>query len=264
MNRHRVAIPKRLLSLLFPTAFERACADFMASVLLRSERHLMFLGGYLGVGLVLTAQTAMDSVNHYPAGVLLNADLLAIPFLLSFFIVTGLRFVFDMPAVVTANWVFRSILEDPCPIPRRPVRKILLLSTLTWQLALLLPLTTAKFGLSIAVLHTVVVMLLSITLVEFVLARFNKIPFTCSNRPDMRALVTRILGSVFAVMIFVPVLASMETSMLLNPLRFTYGLILLVIAWYAIWRYRNEAPLTQQCITFEDAPPPAFELLKLT
>lgn len=260
---HRIHTPNWLVSSIFPSRFERASAGFIATVLLRSERHLMFIGAYLGIGLVLTAQTAMDSFNHHTLSVLPDSDLLSIPLMIAFFIATGLRFAFDMPATLNANWVFRSILENPSPNPRRPVRKIMLLSVLTWQIVVLLPLMWMRSGWQIALMHTFAVMALSTTLIELLLARFQKIPFTCSTRPDIPRLLMRILGAVFGVMILVPILASMEESMLLNPLRFTYGAVLLAGAWYWILRYRSDAAPSEQCIIFEDAPPPQFELLKL-
>ncbi len=51
----------------------------------RSERHVMFLGGYLGVGLVVVAQSA-------------EGDPSQIPLLMAFFLITGLRLAFDIPA----------------------------------------------------------------------------------------------------------------------------------------------------------------------
>lgn len=261
-NRH-IGIPNWLLRLLFPTNFERACASFIGNVLMRSERHLMLLGGYLGIGLVLTAQTAMDSVNHHAWSAMPNSDLLSIPLMIALFILTGLRFTFDMPAVLSANWIFRSILEEPSPNPRRPVRKIMLLCVLTWQLAVLFPLMFLRFGWQVAFLHTLTVMLLSATLVELLLARFHKIPFTCSSRPDIRTLMMRILGAVFTVMIVVPLLGSIEEGMLLSPLHFLAGATVLIATWYCIFRYRRDAPPWDVRITFEDTPPPQFELLKL-
>jgi hypothetical protein len=183
--------------------------------------------------------------------------------MIALFTLTGLRFAFNMPAVLSANWIFRSILEDPSPNPRRPARKIMLLCVWTWQLAILFPLTFLRFGWHIAALHTAMVMLLSATLVELLLIRFHKIPFTCSSRPDIRTLMMRILGAVFAVMIVVPLLGSIEEGMLLNPLRFIPGAVLLLALWYWILRYRRDAPPWDVRITFEDVPPPQFELLKL-
>jgi hypothetical protein len=54
-----------------------------------------------------------------------------------------------------------------------------------------------------------------------------------------------------------------ERAMLLKPPRFLLGAILIAAAWYWIFRYRRETPPWDLCITFEDAPPPPFELLKL-
>jgi hypothetical protein len=138
----------------------------------------------------------------------------------------------------------------------------MLLCVLAWQLSVLLPLTCCFFGWRIAVLHTLAVMLLSTTLVEALLARFPKIPFTCSTRPDIRRLLMRMLGALFGVMVVVPIVASAEESMLLNPYRFFFGLLLIAAAWYAIVRYRRDA-LRSQRLIFEDAAPPQFELLKL-
>jgi hypothetical protein len=259
---HRVHVPNFVVRLFFPAAFERACASFMGAVLTRSERHLMFLGAYLGIGLVLTVQTAMDAVNHNEDP--LRADLLAIPLMIAFFISTALRFSFEMPATLSANWIYRSILEVPSPLPRRPVRTVMLLCVLTWQLAVLLPITVRQLGYSIALTHTAVVMLLSATLVEALLIRFNKIPFTCSNRPDIPTLLMRILGTVFVVMIFVPVLAGIERRMLLQPTRFVFGAIALVAVWYWIVQRRREFSSPTAGLKFEDGPPPQFELLKLT
>ncbi len=262
-HRHRVQLFNWLLQLLFPSSFERAAASFIASALTRSERHLMFLGAYLGIGVVLTAQTVMDGLNARTASSIPGPDLLAIPLMVAFFILTGLRFAFDMPVALSANWVFRCTLDDPLLNPRPPVRKIMLLCVLVWELAILFPVMFVQFGWQFAVVHTATVVILSATLVEFLLVRFHKIPFTCSNRPDIRVLIMRILGAVLAVMILVPLLASIEHGMLLKPARFVFGAFLLGGAWYWILRYRRGTPPWDLRITFEDTPPPAFELLKL-
>lgn len=259
---HRIHIPNFAVRLFFPTAFERACASFMAAVLTRSERHLMFLGAYLGIGLVLTGQTAMDAVNHY-AG-LLSPDVLAIPLMIAFFVITALRFSLEMPAALSANWAFRSTLETPSPPPRRPVRTFMLLCALPWQMLILLPITARQVGYSVALMHTSVALAVSATLIEVLLTRFNKIPFTCSNRPDIPTLLMRILGSVFGVMILVPVLASIERRMLLNPTRFVFAGLALAAVWYWILQRRREFGSVSARLKFEDGPPPQFELLKLT
>ncbi len=263
-NRHIFRIPGWCSRVLFRAPFERAGAAFMLRVLLRSERHLLFLGGYLGIGLVLTAQTAMDGVSRWPAhSAVPNSDLLAVPLMVAFVIITGLRFVFDKPAGLNANWVFRTILENPSPNPSRAVRKVLLLSVIPWQLLLLFPASGIQFGWRFAVAHTLTVLILSVTLIEFLVVRFRKIPFTYSSRPDIRMLLLRILGTLFAVMILVPVIATIERGMLLAPVRFVYGAVLLAGIWAWILRSWRDVSQTQNSLAFEDAAAPTFELLKL-
>jgi hypothetical protein len=259
---HRIAFPNALARFFFPTSFERACASFSSSVLARSERHLMFLGGYFGIGLVLSAQNGMDAVNrHVPP---LSSDVFAIPLTIAFFVITGFRFVFEMPAALSANWTFRSILQSPPLNPRRPVRTLLLLCVFSWQIGILLPVSVRQLGWPLALAHTSIVMLLSATLIEFLLARFNKIPFTCSNRPDIPTLLMRILGAVFGLMLAVPFLAATERAVLIHPARSLFAAPALAIIWYWIMRRRLDFDGPAPRVIFEDDPTPQFELLKLT
>ncbi|MBV8866318.1 MAG: hypothetical protein JO210_13075, partial [Acidobacteriaceae bacterium] len=125
----RIQLPEALLRPLFRSQFERACSSFAVKVLTRSEQHLMFFGAYLGIGLVLVVQTALDSHNEGSAR-LPGSDYLAIPFLIAFFLITGLRFVFDRPAAFPANWIFRITADAPWPEPRKVARRLMLWATI--------------------------------------------------------------------------------------------------------------------------------------
>ncbi|HEX4748769.1 MAG TPA: hypothetical protein VH302_04430 [Bryobacteraceae bacterium] len=270
-SRHvrRVPLPSALIRLLFPSSFDRACGSFLVKGLLRSERHVMFLGGYLGLGFIMTAETALDAFGSPHANASLNPYVLAIPLMIAFFVISGIRLVLNTPAALNANWVFRSILDQSVSNghssanPRRPVRVVMLLCTIPWQIAVVLPLTQAQYGWRIAVIHTVVVMTVSITLIEGSLARFRKIPFTCSNLPDIRSLIMHILAAVLTVIIGVPTLAGIEAGIIEHPERTPFGVLLLGIAWYWIYRQRAENAYARESIVFEDVAAPDFELLKL-
>jgi hypothetical protein len=258
----RVTLPSFIIHRLFPTGFDRGCAGFLVKGLTRSERHVMFLGGYLGLGGILTAQTAMDAFNRPSTAGSLNPDLLAIPLMISFFVITGIRLVLNTPASLSANWVFRSTVDQSAN-PRRSVRVVMLLCTIPWQAAVLLPLTAIEYGWRIAVTHTIVVILVSITLIEGTLARFRKIPFTCSHRPDIRKLIMRILAAVLGVLIGVPLLAEIEAGIMEHPPRVVFGILLLAAAWYWIFRQRGEDEFARESVIFEEVATPDFELLKL-
>ncbi|MBV8073697.1 MAG: hypothetical protein JO270_27640 [Acidobacteriaceae bacterium] len=258
----RVQVPEFLARILFRSAFERACSSFACKVLTRSEPHLMFLGAYLGIGLVLVAQAAMDA-SAAAQSARPEAPWLAVPLMIAFFLLSGLRFVFDMPATLDANWAFRVSIEDPYPEPRAVGRRIMRISVLPWQFAVLAPLTAQQFGWRIAVLHTGTVIALSLLLIDILLRRFRKIPFTCNAQRDIKQLLGRILGSVLSVLVAVPLLASIEGWMLTEPLRFSLLGLLLACSWWVLGKQRKEMLPFERALTFEDRPEPQFELLKL-
>jgi len=259
----QVRLPEWLATRLFRSPFERACSSFAFKVLSRSEQHLMFFGAYLGFGLVMVAQTAVGGVTPGMGGPLPTAAYLSVPLMVAFFIISGLRFVFDIPAALHANWLFRIAVEAPKPEPRRVALRLMLLAVLPWEVALLMPLTAFWFGWETAVAHTAITVALTLLFANAILLRFRKIPFTCSTQPEVKQLIFRILGSVFAVLIIVPMLAELEHWMLIDPIRLIGFAFALAGCRYWLRRYRREMLPNEWALTYEDGPPPAFELLRL-
>lgn len=262
-HRFRFPLPNWLAKLFFRSEFELGCAAFLTKVLFRSERHLMFFGGYLGIGLVMVAQTFADSGLESTQGLIPDSDLLAVPVMIAFFVITGLRFVFDMPATLNANWLFRLSTQPEEFSPGLLVRKVMLFSVLSWELFVIMPITAHGYGWRIALLHTAAVVAVTLLMIEVVLAGFRKIPFTCSTRPDIKRLMFRLLAAITTVTTVVPVFARLECWMLPQASRFIILAVLLSIAYLLLRRYTRGLPPEQTVLTFEDCPRPAFEFLKL-
>jgi hypothetical protein len=108
-----------------------------------------------------------------------------------------------------------------------------------------------------------VIVALTILFANAILVRFRKIPFTCSTQPEVKQLIFRIMGSVLAVLIVVPMLAQLEHWMLIDPIRLTGLALALAGCCYWLRRYRREMLPNEWALTYEDGPRPAFELLKL-
>ena len=98
---------------------------------------------------------------------------LAIPILIAFFVTTGLRFAFEMPAALEANWIFRITVDSPGEVPRGAVRKIMLLSTIPWQVGILLPLMAWVYDWRIAIEHTAVVAGVTVLMIRGIAYRFS-------------------------------------------------------------------------------------------
>jgi hypothetical protein len=209
----------------------------------------MFFGAYLGVGLVVVAQSF--------------GNVLAVPIMLSFFLLSGLRFALDIPAVLNANWLFRSAVERP-PTPLRAVaRKLALALTLPWQIFLLTPVMAHSFGWRMALAHTAVMIVITLFAIELVFAKFHAIPFSYVVESDMQRFLARILGSLFAVLIAVPMLASLEGWMLVRPVRFIPPAICMAWVWFFLESQKRAGFEVDQALTFEERSPASFELLKL-
>jgi len=217
---------------LFRSQLERACSLFALKVLLRNERHVMLLGAYLGIGLVTTV----------------GADASSLPLFIAFFLISGLRFVFDVPVAIGANWTFRAAVGVPNPTPRAIARRFLLLAALPWQIVFPLPWQAIALN-----------MLFSVLAIELLLRGYRKIAFTCSSKPDTSQMVIRVVGLLVSVVVLIPLLTGIERWVLKGPWSFGVLAVLLGAALYAVRpKEGDEEPLL-----FEERPAAASELLKL-
>jgi hypothetical protein len=217
---------------LFRSQWERACSLFTLKVLLRNERHVVLLGAYLGIGLVMSA----------------GVDLLSLPLLIAFFLISGLRFVFDIPAAIAANWVFRVAAGVPYPAPRAMARRFLLFAVLPWQIAFPLPWQAIALD-----------MLFSALAIELLLRGYRKIAFTCSSKPETGQMVIRVVGLIVTILVLIPVLTKIEYWALRSLWRFGALAVPLAAALLAARGQSGE----DEPLVFEDRPAAAFELLKL-
>jgi len=259
----RFAFLSWLGSWILPNVFERACSSFTAKVLLRNEKHVMFAGAYLGLGLVLIASLVLPGGLRGSSNGIPDAGLLAIPILIAFFVATGLRFAFEMPAELEANWIFRITVDSPGEVPRKAVKKIMLLSTIPWQIGILLPLMAWAYDWRIAIEHTAVAVGVTILTIRGLLIGFRKIPFTCSCQTDVKQYVVRILGCILAVSFLVPLLTALECWAMKDAVRVPVLAALYAGAWYLLAYVRQEAEGDGEGTLFEERHSSALNVLRI-
>ncbi len=240
-TRHGVYLrmPDWLGRVLFRSSFEEAVLLFAFRVMTRSERHVMFLGGYLGVGLVIVSQAA-------------ESDLTKLPLLLAFFLITGLRLVFDIPATMGANWAFRFSANNITPNPNSIGRRLMMMLVLPWQL---LPVGSPLFiPLNLA---------FSILGIEAVLLTSDCLPFTYRVQTDSRKLVIRFILELFGILFLVPALVWIEHWALSAWWRYAIVAVAILAAWLDLRRRRRASETNSGELAFEERAPSDFELLKL-
>ena len=78
---------------------QRATVAFIGKTLARSAKHRIFLAAYAGVGCAFVLQALVGSR--------MRQVWLSVPLVLGFFVLSGMRYIFTIPAELPANWIFR-------------------------------------------------------------------------------------------------------------------------------------------------------------
>ena len=257
-----------------PRPLERAAFYFVSKTIARSARHRLYFAAYVGVGCALVVEGLVTLAanrrlapgggsggNSDPAGP--SATLLSIPLVLSFFALSGMRVVFPIPADLRANWIFQLTEGDRRRECLAGVRKAMLVWTVGPLFLALLPVYALVWGWWVALVELAFGVILSLALVELLMLRFSKIPFTCSFLPG-KANIT-LLGFFywFAFTTYAYSMAWLEAWMIERPISLVafFGLAIPALAWLVAYRNRLlEAGFT---FTYEDVPEPAVRRLNL-
>jgi len=247
------------------TPFQRGCFRFVRKTLVRSESHRLVLAGVAGMGLVLASQellSAFQGGGPWTKAVL-SGDGLSIPLVLAFFIVVGLRMIFEIPADLRSNWIFRLMLDGEKHECESLARKALLVSVLPWVLLIAFPVYAWAGGWAVGGMHAVVVVAWSVILTELVLIRFRKVPFTCSFPLFQQHSIVTLLVCVMGFILFAVLTPQFEAWALFDPLRMTLIIPLAAAAWYIPRYIRSHALDVEKQMIFEAAPVRTVEVLHL-
>jgi hypothetical protein len=175
--------PARLLDgTILQDAKQRACFHFVSRTLMRSDAHLQIVLAFAALGLVVAAQT-VNSAFHPGVSIAAlppSVEFLSIPFILAYCVLLGIRLAFEVPSDLPANWIFKLWIEVGGEQPRQIARKVLLIFSLGWIVPLCFVYSTLLWGWFTALLQTAILVSCSVVLIELLLVKFRKIPFTCS------------------------------------------------------------------------------------
>jgi hypothetical protein len=215
---------------------------------------LQVVSAFAAMALVVSAQSVASAFRATSAALFHNPseDLLSIPFILAFCIVVGMRLAFEIPSDLRANWVF-ALWIDPNALQTRPIaRKVLL----TFSLVPLVPLcfvtswTLWEFGT--ALLHTLIFSTCAVTLVELLLLRFRKIPFTCSYPPFQSHSALIFVAYLFGFVVFTAYIPELELWSLADPWRAVLFVPLVAAILLSVYFYRRQMLDMDKQLIFEE------------
>jgi hypothetical protein len=151
-----------------------------------------------------------------------DMTVLAIPFVLSFFLVLGIRAASSIPIAMEANWIFRISETVDKKHYALGFKKAIIFSAILPLFIMLWLFYLWLWGWMYALLFCLYGMVLSCLLTEVVFINYRKIPFTCSYLPGKGKLHIYWAIYVISLVFYASVASSIAYGLLLNPSHFVY------------------------------------------
>jgi hypothetical protein len=242
---------------------ERAYFCFVAKTLLRSHKHRILLGAYIGAGVAFVVMGLLTVISRKGLEGLRQVDssLMSIPLVLSFFILVGMRMVFSIPAELGSNWAFKLAEGEGRLRGAAAVHKVMLFLGVIPLFAGLLPIYLIWWDWQTSLLHVSYGLVLALFLIECLLSKLNKIPFTCSYLPGKANLKLLWWVYLFLFTTYAYGMTGVEQWLLRRPTRFVvfYAAAFTIVAWM-IRRRRSRS--TASHFIYDETPGPLVLDLK--
>ena len=261
----RVRFERLVNRWLLPNPLERATFHFISNTILRSPRHRLFLATDAGIAVAL-ALPSVVWIGTRPGGPMLvwmSAGLLAVPLTLSFFVVSGLRAAFNLPADLRANWIFQVSESEERVAHIRASRKWIVLMGIVPLFALLAPVEFAFRGWRLGTIHLSFALLLTLVLLNLLLVWFRKIPFTCSYFPGKTSMAAMGLIYLAGFTTYSWTMASMEASLIRAPAQLIVFYALGGLALFGLAKLERRELGVDDALIYEDQPDPIVRSLEL-
>lgn len=254
----RLSWLRHVLRLWLRAGPEIAAFQFVVKTILRSETHLLFAGLWAGIAFLLsleglTGVAARGSSAH-------NGAILAAPLIFSLGLMSGLRYVFDIPSTLSANWAFRLAAGDATLRLERVSKSVILSFALPPVLLIWFPLAVRALGESAAAPALSMDLLFLWIGADLLLLGYRKIPCTCSFTANRDRMLRLLLVCVATLVFVIPIFIRLEAAVVEHPLR----LMLFGPALVAAIAIAESAERTRQAsAVFEDHGLEPFALLRL-
>jgi hypothetical protein len=246
------------------TPMQRAGYRFVWKTLLRNETHALAVGGFAGLGAVLASQILFSAFSLRNPAPSVTAETLSVPLTLSYCVLIGIRFVFDVPAHYPANWIFRFLPSGGTCETSGLALRVMLSSTLPWIFLAAFPICLHFWGWRVALLDTMLTTIWVVSLSEILLIRFGKLPFTCRYPAFRHSAVVVVLAYVLGYFAFAGVTSELEAAAIASPVAALPLVALSLAVGYSAHRIRRTLMGSEERLLFEDEPDASFAVLHLS
>jgi len=256
----------RLLRRLMRNPLERATFRFALGTMRQSPKHRLILAAYVGTGLAIVLEEIV-TLSFRGGDAWRQARetaLLSLPLVIGFFLLSGMRFVFNIPSELPANWIFQITERGETRAYLAGVRKCMALVVVAPLTLVTLPVYSLLFDPAMAIAHAAYCALLSLIMIEALLWRMEKLPFACSYAPGKVPVVALLCGYWLAFMAYTDFMVLIETYFLRSLAATAICLTLLGGAFWALTAYRKRPAPESTALVFHEEPEPVVRTLDLT
>ena len=257
------ALARGIAVRVIPGAAVRAIFLFAVASLVRSRRHTLILATYCGLGVAMCI-ASLISWSHRRDLIFSHPEpySLALPLVMTFFLVFGIRSALAVPTELEANWPFRLSLPRIRSAVNATGLVLFALAVAPISLLILLvalPVWPVHQAAAAAAMH----LASGALLVECVLHRWVQIPFTRAHVPASRTLRWKWAPFLIALNLFAFQLSDVQLAAMdsLRNLGWYVGVLALVSGAVHLWRTYD---LRNQSLSFDADEEVAVEALNLS
>jgi hypothetical protein len=234
---------------------ERASFHFVAQTIFRRQEQMLYWGSFimLGIAFIYADFIAFKGIAKSGSPEQLSV-LLSFPLIMSFFVLVGLRFSFSVPADLNANWIFKTIEKRKLETAYGGVHKFMLCAIFIPLLVIFAPCYLMIWNPALVFLHTAYVSMLSLILIELLLFRFEKLPFTCSYLPGKANLKLWWPAYVIACILYSYGMTALELWLIRDMKRFGVFMLIAGVVLVQLHKYRSLFLKKMDAIQFEEMP----------
>ena len=241
---------------------------FVAKTLARSRQHRLVLTGFaaLAVAIIFESFVSLVLSRSFHGFSLVTPALrqaaISAPLAMSLFVLAGYRYLFRLPVELRANWVFRVTEQGNRRLFLQAVERFLLCWAVGPVALVTLPLEMSLLGPGLGLAVTILSLLPSLVLMECLLIRFEKIPFTSSYLPGRRPLIETVVLYGLSLSLYVFILGALVSwaTQYRGPTLILFGILL------GLWVKLRHARLEDWelgKLEFEELPEPAVQTLSI-
>ena len=245
---------------------ERVTFSFVIETIIGDRRHRLLFSSYTGVGVALALESAAALLSRDAVVTATGraAIFLSIPLIISFFVLSGTRLIFEIPAEVRANWIFKLTERQTNPALISGVRKAMIVLGTIPILTLAIPIYALHLGMGEAAAAFLLDCILALILIEVLLLRFRKIPFTCSYLASKSGNFAVWLGCWLMFSSYAYTLAHVEYWALQNPTGLVVSVAFLLVGMGWLRVYNRRFLREGNPLVFEEEPEPVVQTLDLS